>query len=148
MSLELVTTRVRGGGATHRAAYQHLWRMEVRLQARPIGVPTRLAVASEDGLTTESSALAKNLRTAFSRSSLSNGSMSVEREGLYGCVYVTGGDAEVTEDDGVTIGARPVVDGQGMCTSCTEIYTARSRRRCWTGVVAVADGDGDALSAV
>lgn len=85
--------------------------MGVRPQARPARVPTRLAVASEHGLTTESSALAKNLRTAFSRSSLSSGSMSVEREGLYGCVYVTGGDAEVTEEDGVTIGARPVVDG-------------------------------------
>lgn len=88
-----------------------------------------LRVPANTGLTTESSALAKNFRTAFSLSSLSNGSMSVERDGLCGCVYVTGGDAEVTEDDGVTIGARPLLDGGGICASCTEIYSARSGER-------------------
>ena len=74
--------------------------------------------------------------------------MSVERDGLCGCAYAMGGDAEVTEDDGVTIGARRVVDGGGVCTSGAEMRTARSRGRRWTGLVAVADGDGDALSAV
>lgn len=55
--------------------------------------------------------------------------MSVERDGLCGCVYVTGGDGEVTEDDGVTIGARPLLDEGGICTSRTEIYSARSGER-------------------
>jgi hypothetical protein len=71
--------------------------------------------------------------------------MSVERDGL--CAYAMGGDAEVTEDEGVTIGARRAVDG-GICTSRTDMYTARSCERRWAGLVAVADDDGDALSAV
>lgn len=44
-------------------------------------------------------------------------------------MYAKGGDAEVTEDDGVTIGARPLLDGRGICTSCTDIYTTRSSER-------------------
>lgn len=54
-------------------------------------------------LTTEISALARNLRMAISLSSLS---MSVEMEGLCGRAKVMGGEEEVTEEDGVTIGAR------------------------------------------
>ena len=66
------------------------------------------------------------------------GSISVERDGLWGCAYPKGGDAEVTEDDGVTIGARRVLAGVGISTGSIEIYTVRSceRRgdsfgRCW-----------------
>lgn len=49
--------------------------------------------------------------------------MSVERDGLWGCAYVMGGDEEVTEDEGVTIGARREVNMVGIRTGSTE-YTA------------------------
>lgn len=148
MSQELVTARVHGGGGQH--IEQHtstIGRWRYGRRRGPLVCQRVSRLPANTGLTTESSALAKNLRTAFSRSSLSNGSMSVERDGLCGCAYAMGGDAEVTEDDGVTIGARRVVDG-GVCTRRTDMYTARSCGRRWAGLVAVADGDGDALSAV